>query len=241
MKNVRKCPLLLFALALAALQLQATETGEVRGRVVDEQETALPGVEVRITGPGLQGSRTVLTGRNGDFQAPLLPVGPYKLRLRLEGFAPVVQENVVVRLGQVTNVTVVMRLAAEAKEVVVVAQAPLIDKTASDTSFHLTADDLQKLPAQNRTVVDAVKYAPGVVGVRVNTRRGVATEGQPSFRGEGEEGNNWVVDGLSISGVRMRNSGVRLNTDAIEEIQVISDAFSPEFGSAYGGLINMVT
>ena len=241
MMKRRTYALLFCALVSAALPLLAIETGEVRGRVVDEQGAAIPAVEVHITGPSLQGSRTVLTGRNGEFQAPLLPVGHYTLRLRLQGFAPVVQENVIVRLGQATNVTVTMRLAAEAKEVVVVAQAPLIDKTASDTSFHITSEDLEKLPAQNRTVVDAVKYAPGAVGVRVNTRRGVATEGQPSFRGEGEEGNTWIVDGLSISGVRMRNSGVRLNTDAIEEIQVISDAFSPEFGSAYGGLINMVS
>ncbi|MDH4197767.1 MAG: carboxypeptidase-like regulatory domain-containing protein, partial [Candidatus Aminicenantes bacterium] len=164
MKKARMYALLFFALASTALSLLAIETGEIRGRVVDEQGAAIPGVEVLITGPSLQGSRTALSGRTGDFQAPLLPVGHYTLRLRLEGFAPVVQENVIVRLGQVTNLTVTMRLAAEAKEVVVVAQAPLIDKTASDTSFHITSDDLQNLPAQNRTVVDAVKYAPGVVG-----------------------------------------------------------------------------
>ena len=127
------------------------------------------------------------------------------------------------------------------EEIVVTASTPLIDKTSTDTSFHLNSEDLERLPSQNRTVVDAIKFTPGVTGVRVNTRRGVAIEGQPSFRGEGEEGNSWIVDGLSISGVRLRNSGPRLNFDSIEEIQIISDSFSPEFGSAYGGIINMVT
>ena len=64
---------------------------------------------------------------------------------------------------------------------------------------------------------------------------------QGKVRDEGGEGNNWIVDGLSISGVRLRNSGMHLNFDSIDEIQVISDPFSPEFGSAYGGIINMVT
>ena len=134
-----------------------------------------------------------------------------------------------------------MPQAAIQKEIVVTAETPLIDKTSTDTSYHLSAADLDKVPAQNRTVVDAVKFAPGVTGVRMNTRRGTATEGQPSFRGEGEEGNTWIVDGLAISGVRLKNSGVKLNFDSLDEIQIISDPFSPEFGSAYGGIINMVT
>ncbi|MBN2207203.1 MAG: carboxypeptidase regulatory-like domain-containing protein [Candidatus Aminicenantes bacterium] len=234
----------LLSLVLAAAALGpawAVETGEIQGRVVDESGAALSGVEVRAVGPGLQGERSALSAGDGSFRLPLLPVGRYTLTFKRAGFNPLVQENVVVRLGQVTSLKAVLGLSALEKEVVVTAQAPLIDKTTADTSFTLTAADLQKLPAQNRTVVDAVKFAPGVTGVRVNTRRGLAVEGQPSFRGEGEEGNNWIVDGLSISGVRLRNSGIRLNFDAVDEMQVLSDSFSPEFGSAYGGIINMVT
>ncbi|NIO49851.1 MAG: TonB-dependent receptor plug domain-containing protein [Candidatus Aminicenantes bacterium] len=220
---------------------QAKETGEIQGKVRDEGGEGLSGVEITAKSPNLQGLRTVFSSKNGDFRFPLLPVGIYTLTLKLEGFAPLVQENVIVRLGRVTDLNVTMKLPEIREEIVVVAEAPLIDKTSTDTSFHLSSEDLEKIPAQNRTVIDAVKITPGVTGVRVNTRRGNATQGQPNFRGEGEEGNNWIVDGLSISGVRLRNSGMHLNFDSIDEIQVISDPFSPEFGSAYGGIINMVT
>jgi len=223
------------------IQAKATETGEVQGKVQDEGGEVLPGVEITAKSPSLQGLRTILSSKNGDFRFPLLPVGIYTLTFKLQGFAPLIQENVIVRLGKVTDLNVTMSLSEIREEIVVVAEAPLIDKTSTDTSFHLTSEDLERIPAQNRTVIDAVKITPGVTGVRVNTRRGNATQGQPSFRGEGEEGNNWIVDGLSISGVRLRNSGMHLNFDSIDEIQVISDPFSPEFGSAYGGIINMVT
>lgn len=237
-KRVVFCLLILSAFVA---NLPGIETGDVRGSVVDEKGISLPGVEIRAVSPHLQGMRTVLSSRTGDFHIPLLPVGTYKLTFLLEGFAVVVQENVIVRLGQTTSLSVTTKISVLKEEIVVTAKTPLIDKTASDTSFHISGRDLEKMPAQNRTVVDAVKFTPGVTGVRVNTRRGRASEGQPSFRGEGQEGNNWVVDGLSISGVRLKNSGVRLNFDSIEEMQVISDPFSPEFGSAYGGIINMVT
>jgi len=226
---------------VAAAWLIAAETGEIKGKVVDETGRSLPGVEIAAASPALQGIRTVLSSKDGDFHFPLLPVGTYKVTFKLQGFNTVIQENVLVRLGMTTTLTVIMPMAALQKEVVVTAEQPLLDKTSTDTSYRLSAADLEKIPAQNRTIVDVTKYTPGVTGVRVNTRRGTAAEGQPSFRGEGEEGNNWVVDGLSVSGVRLKNSGLKLNFDSMEEVQIISDPFSPEYGSASGGIINMVT
>ncbi|MBM3296561.1 MAG: TonB-dependent receptor [Candidatus Aminicenantes bacterium] len=233
--------LVLFA-AAAVLPAAGSETGEVQGRVLDDEGTGLPGVTITARSPRLQGSRETVSGPSGAFRFPLLPVGVYTLTYALDGFASVVQENVAVRLGLVTRLTAALKPAEIQREITVVAPAPLIDTTSTDTSFNLSAEHLAQVPVLNRTVVDAVKFTPGASGVRVSTRYGNAQdEGQPSFRGEGEEGNNWVVDGLTISGVRLKNAGMKLNYDAIEEVQVISDPFSPEYGSAYGGIINMVT
>jgi len=219
----------------------AIETGEIKGKVIDQTGVGLPGVEITAASPSLQGTRTILSSKEGNFHFPLLSVGKYTLTFKLQGFNTLIQENVTVRLGMVTSLDATMTMATIQQEVVVTAEPPLIDKLSTDTSYYLSASDLEKIPTQNRTVVDAVKFAPGVTGVRMNTRRGTATEGQPSFRGEGEEGNTWVVDGLAISGVRLKNSGMKLNVDSLDEIQIISDPFSPEFGSAYGGIVNMVT
>jgi len=241
MKNIKIIFLFLGLFLLINFYLQAVETGEIRGKVVDSQGISLPGVEITARSPSLQGSRTVISTPKGEFHFPLLPVGNYTLYFKLPGFTPVIQEKVIVRLGQATDLKIIMKASPLKEEIVVTAKAPLIDKTSTDTSFNLTSQELEKIPSQNRTVVDVVKFTPGVTGVRMNTRRGTASEGQPSFRGEGEEGNNWIVDGLSISGVRLRNSGMQLNFDSIDEIQIISDPFSPEFGSASGGIINIVT
>jgi len=240
--NSQKTILLLLALVLFFwTQAWSVETGEIKGKVTEEKGESLPGVEITAQSPRLQGKRTILSSKTGHFHFPILPVGNYTLTFNIEGFNPVIQENVIVRLGQVTNLKVTMALSAIRKEIVVTAELPLIDKTSTNTSFHLTTTELETIPSQYRTVVDAVKITPGVTGVRVNTRRGTATQGLPSFRGEGEEGTNWIVDGLSISGVRLRNAGMHLNYDSMDEIQIISDPFSPEFGSAYGGIVNMVT
>jgi len=241
MEKIKLFILLSVVFLFFVLPAFSSETGEIKGRVQDSEGEGLAEVEISIESRSLQGIRTVRSSPDGGFRFPLLPTGEYTISFYLQGFTPHIRENVVVRLGRVTDLAVTLKESKLEEEVTVTASAPLIDKTSADTSYYLDSSSLEKLPGQNRTIVDAIKFTPGVTGVRMNTRKGQSGEGQPSFRGEGQEGNNWIVDGLCISGVRLRNSGINLNFDAIEEIQVISDPFSPEYGSAYGGIINMVT
>ena len=174
---------------LLSIYIFAVETGEIKGSIQDEQGEMIPGIEITAESSSLQGIRTVISLKNGNFHFPLLPVGKYTLTFKLAGFSTYIQKDVVVHLGKVTNLSIKMELSKLSEEVTVTADAPLIDKTSTDTSYHLNSEKLEKIPVQNRTVVDAVKFTPGAAGVRVNTRRGTSTEGQPSFRGEGEEGN----------------------------------------------------
>ncbi|MEW6457399.1 MAG: TonB-dependent receptor [Acidobacteriota bacterium] len=238
---MRKIYFIFLLFLLFICSIYAKETGEISGKIVDEEGNPLPGVVVTAKSPKLQGQRDTITEQDGSFTFPLLPVGTYTLIYELPGFATIVQDNVIVQLGMVTSLKIVMRPAKIEEKVLVVAETPLIDKTSTDTSYRISSEDLAIIPSQARTVPDVVKFTPGVTGVRSNTRRGTAEVGLPSFRGEGEEGNNWLVDGLSMRGVRLNNAGIRVNYDAIDEIQIISDPFSPDLASTFGGIVNAVT
>jgi len=225
--------------------LFAQETGEIMGRVTDDEGVGLPGVSITATSPNLQGKRAVLSDHNGAFRFSLLPMGIYKLTFELKGFAAVNQENVHIKLGLVTSVQVSMKVAALEEQLTVVAETPLIDKTNADTSFNMSSRELAKVPIQGRTINEIMNYTPGVTGVRHNTNWGTGgggtDYGSGSFRGEGASGNNFLVDGLSKRGSDDNSSGVKVNYDAWDEVQIISDGFSPELGSTYGGIINIVT
>ncbi len=230
----------LFLCLFLAGVLFASETGEIKGRVTDEEGTALPGVSVSAQGPKLQGVRGAVTDGDGLFKFPLLPIGQYSLTFELDGFENVTYTGYDVRLGFTVSVEIVLKVETLSEEVIVTAETPLIDKTNTDNSYRLNADDLAYAPVQARTIEEIVAYAPGVTGVRADTIRGTGT-GLPSFRGAGEEGNNWLVDGLSQRGVRTNDTGVAINFDAWEEIQIISDGFVPDLGQSLGGIINIVT
>jgi len=241
----------LILLVLLCGTLGAQQTGEVRGRITDDKGEALPGVAITARSPHLQGLRTAVSDRSGDFRLPLLPVGTYTLTFEIPGFEKLTMTGNEVRLGFTASLSIALKPAAVKEEVTVTAVNPLIDKTKADTSYRLNSGDLALVPTQARTVAEIVDLTPGVTGVRVNTVSGGANSallgpegtetGLPSFRGEGDAGNNWLVDGLSTKGVSLNDPGVRLNYDAWEEVQIVSDGFAPEMGQGVGGFINIVT
>lgn len=240
MKACLKAALSLTLLFLVAGVAFADQTGEIRGTVTDVSGGPLPGVVVTASSPNLQGQRTAVSDSRGEFRLPLLPVGTYELGFALPGFDGLTLAGNEVGLGQTISVPVTMRLAGISGAVTVTSESPLIDATRVDTSYRLSGEELARVPAQGRTIAEVVGFTPGVTGVRVNTVTGTDT-GLPSFRGEGDAGNNWLVDGLSTKGVQKNDAGVPINYDAWEEVQVVSDGFSPEFGQTMGGVVNVVT
>ena len=109
MGKIMKWEILIFLVVIIniflAFPLSATETGEIKGQVLDDQGIGLPGVEITAEGPSLQGRRAIVSSENGSFQFLLMPVGDYTLSFRLQGFQTYLLENVIVRLGRVTDVT----------------------------------------------------------------------------------------------------------------------------------------
>ena len=228
--------------------LTAQQTGEIRGKVTEEKGEALPGIGITARSPSLQGLRTAISDRNGGFRLPLLPVGIYSLTFELPGFEKLTMTGNEIRLGFTTSLSVILKPTTVSEEVTVIAPNPPIDKTKADTSYRLNSADLALVPTQARTIAEIIALTPGVTGVRTNTvtgggvsAAGGAETGLPSIRGQGDAGNNWLVDGLSTKGVNSNDPGVRLNYDAWEEVQIISDGFAPEFGQGLGGFINIVT
>jgi hypothetical protein len=227
------------------------QTGEIRGVVADVSGSPLPGVAVTARSPSLQGQRLGASDRNGGFLLPVLPVGTYVLTFELEGFEKLTMTGQEVRLGFSSTISVVLKPAAVSREVTVVASNPLVDKIRADTSYLLTRGSLERATTQSRTIAEIVNLAPGVTGVRSNAVTGGAdtdwipglttASGLPSFRGEGNGANNWLVDGLSTRGVAYNDPGIRVNFDAWEEVQIISDGFAPALGDGVGGFVNIVT
>src|SRR5690348_12131563 len=112
--RLRQHPLVAIAL-FAALALASSRgvsaqetTGTLRGRVLDPQNLALPGVTVTVTGP--QGTKTTASDADGRFNVPFLVPGVYTVRAELQGFKATEQRGVTVSLGQTVDLPLKLEL-----------------------------------------------------------------------------------------------------------------------------------
>lgn len=228
-------PVVLFA--MVAPYAEAAETGNIRGTVSDDTGTAIPGCVVTLSGSGIAGELQTTTDDDGNFRFLQIPPGQHSLLVVKQGVGQL-KLKVTVRLDETSFAPVVLKVGSSA-EITVEEVLPVIDTTRSAVSTQLTQEGLAQLPT-GRSYQDVVNTLPGISG-RVDTQNGGPGGGNPSVRGEGQYGNNYLVDGVSTRDPATKTFGTDVNFDAIEEIQVYTDGAPAEFGQATGMLVNVVT
>ncbi len=221
-------------LAVAPLALAQT-TGDITGRVTDEQGGALPGVTVEARSPAFQGVRTSVTDASGAFRLVLLPPGTYKVTASLQGFART-ESTITVSLGRTSTGDFRLRAAVTA-EVTVTGEAPLIDQTSASIGNAIDSRQIKSLPT-GRNYTSIVQISPGISTQTSNTAafaNSIVVNGSTGLE------NGFVIDGVVTSGVEYGAQGKELNYEFIQEIEVKTGGYQAEFGRSTGGIINVIT
>ena len=210
-------------------------TGSIEGRVTDSSGAPLTGVTVEATSPSLQGTRTVVTGRDGSYRMPAVPPGTYRIEARLDGFRTV-QKNAVVSLDATATADLALPLATQ-EQVVVSGDAPLVDTTSATSGTNYTSRLIAGLPVQ-RNYADIVRANPGVAGDRAEVQ-GIALP--LSISGATSVENQWLIDGINTTNVLKGFQGKALNSEFIQEVEVKTTGYQAEYGGALGGIVNVIT
>lgn len=222
--------------AFVAPMAEAAQNGNVRGQVTDDGGLSVPGAMVELTSAELPQPLQATTDEDGNFRFLSVPPGAYKVTVTKSGLNKTTL-SVSVRLDETAFVPIVLKVGGE--EITVTAAPPVIDATRSSVSAELSYESLTQLPV-GRSYQDVVNILPGISG-RVDTQEGGPGNGNPSVRGEGQYGNNYLVDGASTRDPATKTFGTNVNFDAIDDIQVYTDGAPAEFGEATGMLVNVVT
>lgn len=227
----QQVPGFVFCLALLGLALPglAQTTGDINGRVADSASAPLPGVTLEARSPSLQGSRLTTSDGAGNFHFPLLPPGTYVVSARLPGFRDAEQPGVRVGLGDTASVPMTLKLLATA-EVVVSGAAPLIDIANTRIGVSMTSNVISRLPlGRNYASVTATVAGTG------QDKIGFTVYGATGLE------NQFLIDGINTTGVRVGNQGKSLNAEFIQEVEVRTGGYEAEFGNVIGGNINVIT
>jgi hypothetical protein len=221
-------------------QSQAT-TGVIEGTVYDPDGGVLPGATVTLTNTATNFEQVVTTGNEGRFRAVLLPLGPYRITVSLDGFANLVRSGVDLAVGQTINLPINLQLAGVEQEITVTAEAPVVETTRSEGSTRIDQKSLQGLPNNGRNFLDVTKLTPGVTIVQGPDGDELSINGQKGIS------NNVSVDGADFNNPFFgeQRGGQRpaftFNLDAVKEVVVVTDGANAEFGRSSSGFVNVVT
>jgi hypothetical protein len=237
-----RATVMLLALATAAPAGAQFDRGTLSGTIKDEQGAVMPGVAVTARNAQTQQLVTTVTDGTGFYTFPNLLPGRYDILAELQGFKTIRRENV--QLDATANLTLdlAMPTGIVAEEVLVTASAPLLQ---TDVALRKTveAKDIELLAFSGRNPIGVVGLKAGVMGGNFNSR-GFSDLGNGGFNinGSRTDENNITIDGATA--IRTRSSGAIIgiqNVDAIQEVQVLTANYMPEYGRASGGQIRFVT
>ena len=92
---VRRLVLLVMTIVGAsAICLAQLDTATLLGTVTDSSGGVIPGAKVQVQNTGTAVTMELVTDQSGNFTAPLLPVGTYKVTATMAGFKAHVQDNI---------------------------------------------------------------------------------------------------------------------------------------------------
>ena len=239
MRRISVCVVASVLLLSASLALGQASTGNIYGKVVDEQGGVLPGVSVTGSGPGA--AQTTFTDPKGEFRFLNLSVGSYKVVTTLQGFSTVERNDVVVKLGQNTNLPITMKLSSVTATVTVSGEAPLLDPRKSVTGANYQLTELKSIPTGRDPWV-VIQQVPGVQIDRLNVA-GSQSGQQSAFIGMGTDTsqNSFNMDGVTITDMAaLGASPTYYDFDQFQEIQVATGGADPAI-TVPGVTLNMVT
>jgi outer membrane receptor protein involved in Fe transport len=226
----------LTVLSLATSVFAQRTTGGITGTVKDGTGAVLPGVTVDLSGEYVMGSQTSITNENGVYRFLNLSPGTYNLSFTIAGFAPFNRNGLVVALGSTTEENVTMQLSSVSESVTVTGASPVIDTIASDVGTNYGKEWVDNAPVTRNSFHDFIASAPGVVAPTRDSTRGNAM-----VYGSAVDDNSYQLDGTDVTDAFFGQSLATPNTDAIEEIEILSLGAPAEYGSVQGAVFNVVT
>ena len=246
---VRRVAMLLLvgALVVYAHPLAAqTVGGSLQGFVKDPSGAAVPRAQVVVLNAGTGATRELTTDEGGRYRVPILPPGDYEIHITASGFRPTARRGIQLAVGQTLDVDLTLELGAVEAEVSVTAEAPRINLANGSVSGLVDDRQIRDLPLNGRSFQQLALLQPGVTSALAAGNDVVGGRAPKiTINGARPEQNSFLLDGTDINNVYNKTpgsvAGVLLGVEAVLEFQVLTNAYSAEFGKSAGGIINAVT
>ncbi len=214
----------------------------LRGRVTDSTDAVIPGVQIQVTNALTGLNRITLTNGSGDFILAGLPVaGDYKLVISKAGFSEKEIDHLALAAGNTANISVQMSVSADSSEVTVTGAAGDVRIDQPQLGNRLSQLQMEETPLLNRRIT----YLPLLNAAnRPAINQGDIFMNQNLFttNGAGRRQTWFEIDGSTGNDSWGRQTiFTNIPLMAVEEMTVLTNAFSVQYGAGTGSVVNLVT
>lgn len=253
-----RCVVLSATLVLLTSLLTAAQDLDdvtISGTIVDSNNLPILGATITTTHIESNLERTINTNAEGRYRFIELKPGIYRLKATAIGFGVRETSDLKTLSGQNVKLDLILAPAdvtAAATVTVSGDDVPAVDTTRTIVGGTLSEREIEELPNNTRNGLDLVLSLGGTSEEQLSTS-GLAEDrfqtpptapleqGNFSLSGGVAYSNNLTIDGLDNNDDRSSRDRFQPSLEAIEEVQVISNQFSAEYGRASGGRINLRT
>lgn len=224
---MKKIILLLLLVTLSPIILWSGTTGKISGKILDAKTgEALIGANIVILNTSLGGTTDI----EGQYFIINIPPGKYDVKVSYIGYRSEIIKEVVVNVDRTTYMDFQLESEDLQTDVIeIVANKTGIVKDLTSTSEQITAEQISALPVES-------------VGELLELQAGMTRDaGGVHMRGGRGNEIEYVVDGISVTSAWGGGLAVAVQTNAIQQMEVISGTFNAEYGRAMSGIVNIVT
>jgi hypothetical protein len=219
---------------------QGVATGDLHVTVKDPQGQPVANATVvaRDQAKGIE--RPASGNGEGEYSISGLPPASYTVTVGAAGFAKATASDVVITVGGSADLPVALRVSGTQETVEVSSTAELIERDRTSTTDTVNGRQIENLPTNGRNYLGFTLIDSQVL--RDNApNTGAATTSGLNISGQRARSNLVNVDGAdatdnSVNGVRST-----VSQEAVQEFQIITNGYNPEYGRASGGVVNIVT
>src|SRR5262249_24543445 len=176
--------------------------GEILGTVRDPTGAVVPQAKITAVETATGLARTTISGAEGTYALPQLPVGTYDGTAGVAGFKSASTRGITLDDSQQRELDFTLTLAGAQQEIEVNAAPPLLTTTNGSLGGLVTGEQVQTLPLNGREITNLVMLQPGM-----NKETDATGWLAPEWAGNGNRGQTEVatLDNIDASDAEMGN------------------------------------
>jgi hypothetical protein len=232
--------LFVFSLSSIVFGQGGVATGDLHVTVKDANGNLVVNATVTVSDVAKGLERTATSDGQGGYNARLLPPGAYTVTVEAPGFGKAEAKDVSIAVGGVVELPVSLAVAAGREVVEVSSQGELVETSRTSTTDTIGQRRIDNLPINGRNYINFTLTDSQVVRDNAPNTGAAPTSGL-NMSGQRARSNLVNVDGADATDNATNGVRSSVSQEAVQEFQIITNNYAPEYGRASGGVVNIIT